>query len=123
VPEGAFRITPAHELSRNRAFQGLNRSDVKVLGKYLHFRNVQTSEKRQQLDRDDAIFTYDFLDPADADVPMPCWSVQTDSSKALVNVRSLLWPGYIAYHKANTQRCGGVYIGNGVKNVDLAFML
>ena len=123
VPQGAFRITPAHELSRNRAFAGLSRSEVKNLGKYLHFRNVQSKEKRMQLDRDDAIFTYDFLDPADQDIPKPCWSVQIDSTKALVNVRSLLWPGYVAYHRAATQRFGGVYIGNGIKNVDLAFML
>jgi len=123
VPQGAFRITPAHELSRNRAFAGLSQDEVHSLGPYLHFRNVQTKDKRMQLDRDDAIFTYDFLDPAELDLPKPCWSLQIDSTKTLVNVRSLLWPGYVAYHRANTQRFGGVYIGNGIKNIDLAFML
>jgi len=123
VPQGAFRITPAHELSRSRAFAGLSRTEAKSLSCYLHFRNVQSQAKRSQLDRDDAIFTYDFLDPAEKDLPQPCWSLQTDSAKELINVRSLLWPGYVAYHRACTPRFGGAYIGNGIKNVDLVFML
>jgi radial spoke head protein 9 len=123
VPQISFRITPAHELSKNRAFAGLSRTDVKSLHYYLHFRNVQSKEKRLQLDRDDAIFTYDFLDPAEDDLPKPCWSVQIDNAKALVNVRSLLWPGYVAYHRACTARYGGIYIGNGIESVDLAFLL
>ena len=40
-----------------------------------------------------------------------------------VTLRSFLWPGYIAYHKANTKLFGGAYFGNGLKNVDLAFYL
>jgi len=29
--------------------------------------------------------------------------------------------GYIGYHKAGTTTFGGIYIGKGQKNVDLAF--
>ena len=35
----------------------------------------------------------------------------------------MLWPGYVGYHRANSPIQGGVYIGDGLKNLDLAFML
>jgi len=35
----------------------------------------------------------------------------------------LLWPGYFAIHKANTSIFCGVYIGNGMKNAELPFMI
>ena len=42
--------------------------------------------------------------------------------KSICNLRNLIWPGYFAYHKANTNEFGGVYIGYGIKNVDIPFM-
>jgi radial spoke head protein 9 len=123
VPRGAFRMTPAHELSRNHSFAGLSREELKKLGDYHHFRNVQQSDKRDQLDRDDALFTYDFLDEIQKDSPKCCWSIQIDASGNLATVRSLLWPGYASFHVANTNKFGGLYIGDGIKNADLPFML
>jgi len=29
----------------------------------------------------------------------------------------------VAYHRANSKIFGGLYIGNGIKNVDLPFLL
>lgn len=46
-----------------------------------------------------------------------------DSSGNLSTIRSLLWPGYAAYHLAHSEKYGGLYFGDGVKNVDLPFML
>lgn len=123
VPQGAFRMTPSHELTRNKAFEGLTGSMAKDMKNYLHFRNVQQSEKREQLDRDDALFTYDFLDAIEKDKPSGCWSLQVDPSGTLATLRNFLWPGYFAFHLANTQRFGGIYIGDGIKNSDLPFML
>jgi len=40
-----------------------------------------------------------------------------------VSLRSLQWPGYFAFHKANTNIFGGVYIGYGIQNEDLAFTI
>lgn len=48
--------------------------------------------------------------------------MQLDTTKTIVNLRSLLWPGYFSYHKANTNKFGGYYFGNGMKNADLPFM-
>ena len=123
VPEGAFRITPAHELTRNKAFEGLSRKEIRNIKHYLHFRNVQSTEKRDQLDTDDALFTYDFLDPIEKDVPSGAWSLQVDPSGNLATLKNFLWPGFFAFHLAGTQRFGGLYIGEGVKNSDLPFML
>jgi radial spoke head protein 9 len=123
VPEGAFRMTPGHEIAHNRGFAGLTTAEIGKPEKYFHFRNVQLPEKRDQLDRDDALFSYDFLDPIMKDQPKGCWSVQVDPSKTLSSVRSLIWPGYFAYHQANTTKFGGVYFGDGIKNSDLPFML
>mmetsp|Transcript_17075 Transcript_17075/g.16940 ORF Transcript_17075/g.16940 Transcript_17075/m.16940 type:complete len:117 (+) Transcript_17075:529-879(+) len=116
-------MTPSHELIRNKAFEGLSRQDIRDIKKYFHFRNVQLPEKREQLDRDDALFTYDFLDPVEKDLPKGTWSLQVDHSGNLATLRSFLWPGYFAFHKANSDVFGGVYIGEGVKNADLPFML
>jgi hypothetical protein len=38
-------------------------------------------------------------------------------------LRNKLWPGYYAYHRANTSIFGGVYIGYALKNLDLPFMI
>ena len=84
---------------------------------------MQSTEKRDQLDRDDALFTYDFLDGIEGDSPKGNWSLQVDASGTLATLRNFLWPGYFGFHLANTKRFGGVYIGDGIKNSDLPFML
>jgi len=40
-----------------------------------------------------------------------------------VNVRNLFWPGYYAFHRLSSDRFGSVYIGDGIKNADLPFMI
>lgn len=51
------------------------------------------------------------------------WSIQTDESKTEVTVRSLLWPGYIGYHRANSIVFGGVYMGTGLRCEDFPFLV
>jgi len=123
VPVGSFRLTPNHELRYNDEFKGLGIKDLKDVKKFMHFRNPQTVEKQEFIAREDALFHYNFLDPIEKDLPKGCWSVQVDSSKTIATIRSLLWPGYISYHRANSAIFGGVYIGSGVKNFDLPFLL
>ena len=50
------------------------------------------------------------------------WSIHVDSTKTTSSLRSMVWPGYFAYCKANSDQFGGVYIGYGIKNVDIPFM-
>ncbi len=123
VPEGSFKLTPIHEVRRNNAFKGIKMGELNDLKKYQHFRKVQTDEKKEFIERDDAIFYPNFLDSLDGDLPQGCWSIHLDPSKTFATVRSLLWPGYVFYHISHTKQFGSLYIGEGNKNKDLPFML
>jgi radial spoke head protein 9 len=65
----------------------------------------------------------DFLDNLVQDQPQGVWSIQVSNDEVSVNCKNLLWPGYYAFHKLNTNIFGSAYIGDGIKNIDLAFML
>ena len=84
---------------------------------------MQQKEKKEGIEKDDAIYKKDFLDSITSDKPQGCWSVQKDSTGAIALVRNLLWPGFYSFHKAGTKHFGSVYIGEGVKNCELPFML
>ena len=81
TPHGAFKLTPAHEVARNEAFRGLALSDAFSLTAYSHFRNVQGREKRESLEKDDAIFQSNFLDDLTSDKPPHgSWALQKDAA-------------------------------------------
>ncbi len=123
VPSGSFKLTIAHEVARNESFKGLSQDQVFQLTSYSHFRNVQQKEKKEGLEKDDAIFQRTFLDDIVVDKPIGQWSVQKDHTGTVAVLRNLLWPGFFAYHKANTKQFGSFYIGEGIKNAELPFML
>ena len=123
VPAGTFKLTTAHETARNEAFRGLSLDAAFSLGSYSHFRNVQTKEKKEGLEKDDVIYQPNFLDDISVDrPPHGVWCLQKDSSSTAV-LRNLLWPGSFAFHKAGTKQFGCVYIGDGIKNTDVAFQI
>ena len=97
VPVGGFKMLPINELRRNDLFK-----DKIAMGK--------------------AVFDFDFLDSIADDPIKDSWSIHVDNMKSICTLRNLVWPGYFAYHKANTDEFGGVYIGYGIKNVDIPFM-
>lgn len=123
VPQGAFNLTPEHELRRAKIFRGLTKERAGRLENYMHFRDVVSQEKREYIEEDDAIFKEDLLDPLLSDSLKGSWTIQVDASGSIANLRSLLWPGYFAFHKANTHFFGGVYVGEGIKEVNIAFAL
>ena len=111
-------------MAPNDAFSGLTVDKLSDLNSYMHVRPVEQKEKKELADREEDIFNHEFLDCVALDVPNSSWSVQKDPiNPVLVTIRSRLWPGYYAYHGANTGQFGGIYIGDGIKNVDLPFML
>ena len=65
----------------------------------------------------------DFLDGLCDDTPRDCWSIQQDSNPTEVTLRSLLWSGYVAYHRSNSKVFGRLYIGNGIQTSDLPFII
>ena len=123
VPQGAFKLLPKHEVRRNVAFKGLAKEEQRDLSKYLHFRNVQSMGKKILIESDESVFRDDIFDVITEDKPKGSWCVQLDSSKEIATVRSLLWPGYVAYNELGTGKFGGAYFGDGLKNKDLTFML
>lgn len=123
VPIGSFRMTPGNELVRNKVFEGLTMSALKDLKNFGHFRKVEQQDKKDLIHRGDALYSLEFLDPVDKDLPKGSWSLFVDPSGTLACLRSVLWPGYFGYHRAGSEHYGGVYFGDGIKHSDLAFMV
>jgi radial spoke head protein 9 len=73
--------------------------------------------------RDESVYNQNFLDEITQDLPKHSWTVQKDAASSVATLRNLLWPGYYAYHRINTPQYGSVYIGYGIRNGDLPFML
>ena len=122
VPVGAFKMLPINELRRNDLFEGLSSEDLDKKEKYVHFRPVEDKEKKDKIAMGKAVFDFEFLDSISDDPIKDTWSLHLDSSRTTCTLRNLIWPGYFAYHKANTDEFGGVYIGYGIKNIDIPFM-
>jgi radial spoke head protein 9 len=122
VPVGSFKMLPINELRRNDLFEGLNSEDLDKKEKYVHFRPVENQEKKDKISMGKAVFDFDFLDSIADDPIKDSWSIHLDSTKTTSTLRNLIWPGYFAYHKANTDEFGGVYIGYGIKNIDIPFI-
>lgn len=123
IPLGAVKMTPIHEVRRNEGFKGLRGPAAFSLESYVHFRPVLSKEKRDLIDRDDGIFNHQFLDSLASDTLKGAWTVQKDTTEGVAIIRNKLWPGYYAYHRANSAIYGSLYIGNGLRNNDLPFML
>ena len=123
MPVGAYKYTPCKEVRRNESFKGLTRYQASDLTSFQHFRKVQDKKKRDMIDRDEGIYNDYFLEDISNDYPKGSWNILNDTSETVVLVRNKLWPGYLAYHKMRTPIFGAVYIGDGIKNVDLPFMV
>ena len=110
-------------MRRNEAFSGLEQRDACKVECYLHFRNVQTEAKKKELEEPSAPFNPTFLEQANRDIPMGCWSSQVDATGNLAMLRSLKWIGYSFYHVSCTNKFGGFYLGDGLKNLELQFQI
>lgn len=85
-------------------------------------RQVETQQKKDYIERQEAVYQDDFLDEVASDKPNQCWSLIKDTTGTVATLRNQVWPGYYAYHRANTHIYGSLYIGDGIENVDLPFM-
>ena len=112
-------MTSKHEVCRNEAFMGLDGGSALQLQSYSHFRNVLDGAKKTQLEQPGIAFDERFLEDISTDCPKGCWNFQLDTSGKISLGRSLLWPGYNFYHKVNSKKFGSIYIGDGLKNLEL----
>lgn len=51
------------------------------------------------------------------------WSLQLDRGGTVCVLRSLLWMGLTFFHVPQTPQHGYIYMGDGLINLDLPFML
>ena len=123
VPKGSFKFTPLKQTIRNEAFKGLSKDQAFSLGNWQHFRQVEQPEKVGIMQRDEAVYNHGFLDEVAADLPRCSWSLVRDCTETVANLRSALWPGFYAFHRVNTSVYGSLYIGHGIRNNDLPFMV
>jgi len=120
MPKGAVMMTPEHEMRRCVAFRGLRSEFAFNIENYCHFRSVQNERKRNLLMYEDAVINRNLLDEAcDAKIK-GAWSVVQGSNKTAV-IRNHEWPGYTVFHRASTRVHGAVYMGDGLKNLELSF--
>jgi radial spoke head protein 9 len=123
VPRGAFRKTPSDAIEACRTFQGLTVQDGGKLDNYLHCREPLSLLQKSAVERARLDPALDFLDSLADDIPKGCWSIQYQKGAACAALRSLHWPGFVFYHALQTPMYGHVYVGTGLANTDLIFML
>lgn len=123
VPKGAYALNEAHAVVPSCDFKGLGLSEATDVKQYVHYRPPTSVASLRALARTDMEFFSNFLDPLEGDLPKGCWAIRQDSSTSFVTIRSLIWPGYIAFHVPTTAKHGGLYFGYGQKNRDLPFIL
>lgn len=123
VPRGSAKFTPLNQVHKNDAFRGLPKDQAFSLDGWVHFREVQNEKQKAMIARGEAVYSDEFLDDVSADLPKFCWSIIKDTTQTVATLRSQLWPGYYGFHRSNTPIYGSVYIGDGIKNIDLPFMI
>lgn len=123
VPVGSYKRTPVSDIHKNEAFRGLKADEAVKLSSYMHFRKCEQKAKVDQTNRQDDIYVADFLDNANEVEGKELWTVGRDVTQTTACLRSRRWPGYYAFHRCNTPVFGGFYLGNGMKNCDLEFMV
>ena len=115
VPQGAFILNDDNALIADSTFKGLGYSDAKNIKHWSHFRKPVDVAKAEALKTP--------FDSLTEDKPNGCWTIRGDAAANAVVIRSLLWPGYSAFHIPGTALFGGAYLGDGRRNNDLPFLL
>ena len=124
VPVGSYKMTPLKEVHVNEAFGGLKFDQLADLSSYMHLRPVRQADKIDMAAREVDICAHDFLDDASLEKPCQGWTIKRDEiNPNIVVLRSRLFPGFYAYARANSRIHGGIYIGDGLKNLTLPFMI
>ncbi|XP_041108688.1 radial spoke head protein 9 homolog isoform X2 [Polyodon spathula] len=123
VPRGAYIKTPHGHVHTNRSFEGLSVSDAGKLSSYFHFAEPVHLKQKSLLEKADLDPSMDFMDSLENDIPKGSWSLQFEKGSSVLVLRSLLWGGLTFFHIPMTPQHGYIYMGTGLKNIDLPFML
>lgn len=123
IPKGFYKFTPTGVIQRNEAFSGLSKEKAMQIEYWQFARLPRDPEIQNLIARGEAIYNENCRDCVANDFPMNSWSIQEDVTGTVATLKSLLWPGYYAYHRANTSIYGSIYIGDGLRNDNLPFMV
>ncbi|KAJ3312710.1 Radial spoke head protein 9 [Blyttiomyces sp. JEL0837] len=124
VPRGAYYRDATLKLQINPMFTGVPSDELDQLTSYFHFRegfNVNTKTLAERATNFDE--TIDVFETIAKDEPRGVWSVQAERGGSVALLRSMLWPGYVFYHNPTPCKWGAMYMGWGVKNTNIGFML
>jgi len=123
LPRGAFVVDASHTVGKNKGFEGLTYEAAGTLANYYHFRSPLSSRAKAALAKPGLVRPSDFMDPCSEDSPKGVWALSYDPSGTQIALRNLYWTGYFFFHVVDSPDYGGVYFGDGLPNLDLAFML
>uniref|UniRef100_A0A8B9JEB6 Radial spoke head protein 9 homolog n=1 Tax=Astyanax mexicanus TaxID=7994 RepID=A0A8B9JEB6_ASTMX len=123
VPRGAYIKNLQGIAQPNRSFEGLNPSEAAELSNYLHFSESRKPRKKNIMEMANLNPSIDFLDPLSEDIPKGSWIVHFEHGNRVCTIKSLVWQGLTFFNLPMTPWHGYLYMGDGLKNVDLSFML
>lgn len=124
VPRGALTLRPDGLITFSSFFQGLNQMEASDPINYQLLRQPRTPCAENLIKRPDYNYSTDTFDTIASILPEgQSFTVNMDSDSGLSVVKSLYWPGMVFFHKLRSNAHGFCYIGNGLRNHDLLFML
>lgn len=152
VPRTSYSISPEHGIVKNSDFKGLSLDEVRNFNNWVYLRppNSQFIQSKRlhskQPDEPPIVPAFDFLDKISDIIPPekqvvaenkvndvltslcgPLWKIKLLEFDRLsadcVALTSLEWPGATVYHQLLSGVFGRVYMGNGLRNKDMAFQM
>jgi len=123
VPVGSWIADASKSIIANKSYAGLSHAAAGELRNYAHFRSAESPMAIASLEKPGLARPGDIFDGIASDKPAGCWSVGYNESATAANLKSLYWPGYFFFQCVGSGEFGGVYMGNGQANLDLAFAL
>ncbi|XP_034950657.1 radial spoke head protein 9 homolog [Chelonus insularis] len=123
IPRGSWIKRPNGDITENEAFEGLDLNKALQTKYYLHTRLSQKSKTYNVMSSSFHEYAFDFLDNLEGDVPKGCWIIQPHLRHNMVIIRSMYWPGMTFYQQINSLNHGCLYVGNGIKNFSVPFMI
>mmetsp|Transcript_28676 Transcript_28676/g.55979 ORF Transcript_28676/g.55979 Transcript_28676/m.55979 type:complete len:306 (-) Transcript_28676:110-1027(-) len=123
VPFGAYLLQSDLQVVANPYYKGLPLAKGTDIKTYLHLRKPEIMPTKPVSELAGLSKTMDFLDSLNDDLPAGAWSLKYDTPNNMIIIRSLAFPGYVFFSVVNSNVYGSAYVGTGLRNWDLAFML